>query len=89
MKYIREYNKYKEVKKYRTGDYVLITCDDFNFKDELMIISEKPKLNQDGFTIDARGEEDIEDYTFYDYEIVKKLTPIEAELYKNAKKYNL
>lgn len=89
MRYIREYNKYEEKKKFRRGDYILVTCDDFNFKDELMRISEEPKITHDGFTIEARAEDDIEDYTFFDHEIVKKLTPREAELYKNAKKYNL
>lgn len=81
MNHITEYNKYKEAKKFKKGDYILVTCDDFNFKDEFMRISEDPDLTHDGFTIKARGPEDIEDYTFYDHEISKKLTPSEVRMY--------
>ena len=75
----------------KSGDYVLINCKDYNVNNEVMILSGEPSLHSEGFTIVAYklGSSENTAETFYDYEIVKKLTPQEAELYIATNKYNL
>jgi len=75
----------------KKGDYVIISSFDLGVINELMILDEDPQLNNDGFTVVAQNPFNQRTMlnTFYDYEIVKKLTPEEAEFQMNLKKYNL
>lgn len=86
-KYIPNQIRYQDLKK---GDYVLVTCPDLDVDNEVVILTNDPELTNDGFVIHAKGANDYLPYhTYYDYEIVKKLTPNEVEFYSTVKKYNL
>lgn len=93
MKYIKTYEYVKiDYDNINKGDYVMITCDDYNIKKEIMIVHSK-QTKRHGYTIDVHKIDDtIKDgyrYTIFDYEIVKKISQEDAELYINTKKYNL
>ena len=82
----------KKEAQYKKGDYVLITSDDYDFINEPMIISKNPELlgmSGTDFIIRAKMPDDIEDYSFYDYEIIRKISKKEAEMILAAKKYNI
>lgn len=70
----------------KVGDYVLVTCEYHNLKDEPMIIDDYPKYDLI-YAIPVNDKERVYELQFDD--IVKKLTKKEVELYSNLKKYNL
>lgn len=90
MKYIKTLENQINYKNINRGDYVIVTCTDYNLQEEIMIVNSKQQT-PDGFNIRARLLSDmIEDgYTIFDHEIVEKISPKQAEIYLTAKKYNL
>ena len=72
----------------KKGDYVLISCEDYELKNELMILTNDPIKTADGFMVEA-ADRMMRIMPYFDYEIVKKLTPEEAEFLISVNKYNL
>ena len=99
MKYLFEYSEFSDhwrsdkdiefMNSLEKGDYVLITCDDHGLKNNVMILTTDPEETADGFTVHAKDINGGHYKTYYDHEIVKKLTPEEAEYLIAINKYNL
>ena len=102
MKYLKTYEGhdkqyYADIKElhrlaktYKAGDIVIINCPDLGVNNEAMVLSKDAIKHKEGFTVHAYrlGTTD-QGLEFYDYEIVKKISPREAELYRDINKYNL
>ena len=73
----------------KKGDYVIIDSELYDLEDEVMILTSEPFMYADGFTVQAKDATNEIIEVFYDYEIVRKLTPQEAEFRITTKKYNL
>jgi hypothetical protein len=95
MKYIKYFETRDEkidslFKSLKEGDYVIVNAPIINVHNELMKLKTDPeKSGSYYFTISALSLKDGSYQSFYEYEIVKKITPEEAEIMIDTAKYNL